>query len=254
MPVFLYKYLNKPVSELILSREASDAIKDVISDYNSDSMFQVKARTTNTTALPFKLFTVSSTSAGSVEVAMRAFNSDGTKSIVGKKVITYQMTGGVLSVLNSATIFNGTTGSVSGATWVVTAQGDSLIITLTGVASTVLDWVADVTHKAYTYEAVANIAPQLVSATAAVGTALVLTFSEALLTSVTPNAADFSISNHTVSNVAVSGSTVTLTPGTNMTNGETITVSYTPGTKQIQDATGKRAPSFKDVAVTNTIA
>ena len=125
MPEFLYKYLNKPVATMILSSEASDAIKDVIADYNSDSMFQVKARTTNTTALPFKLFTVNSTSAGSVEISMRAFNADGSKAIVGKKVVTYQMTGGTLSVLNTATIFNGTTGSVSGATWEVTAQGDS---------------------------------------------------------------------------------------------------------------------------------
>ena len=56
----------------------------------------------------------------------------------------------------------------------------------------------------------------------------------------------------TVSNVAVSGSTVTLTVSPAAAPGETVTVSYTaPGNNPIQDASGNAADGLSNQAVTN---
>ena len=93
------------------------------------------------------------------------------------------------------------------------------------------------------------------------GTALVLTFNATLADS-TPAAAAFTVSvtpggNPTPTDVQVSGSAVTLTLGTAVTAGQTVTVSYNTanaGTTPLRD-TGDNllaVASFSDEAVTNS--
>ena len=83
---------------------------------------------------------------------------------------------------------------------------------------------------------------------------IVLTYNEDLSSSVIPATTDFSPSGgKTVTNVAISGPTVTLTVNSNYANGDTITVSYTPGTNKLQDLNGNFAASLSSQSVTNNI-
>ena len=100
----------------------------------------------------------------------------------------------------------------------------------------------------------ANLPPVLVSATAD-GTSLVLAYAEDLDEGSEPGTGAYAVtvegSAVTVSNVAVSGDTVTLTLGTAVTPGQAVTLSYTaPGTDPVQDESGLDAPSFSNRAVT----
>ena len=85
------------------------------------------------------------------------------------------------------------------------------------------------------------------------GAALVLTYDEALDTGSVPATSAFTVSGtgRTVSNVAVSGSAVTLTVSPAVAAGETVTVSYTKGSNPIQDAVGNDAGNLSNRAVTN---
>jgi uncharacterized repeat protein (TIGR02059 family) len=101
-------------------------------------------------------------------------------------------------------------------------------------------------------------APTLSSAAVASdGLSLVLTYSEALDTGSVPAAGDFTLGNFfrsTISSVGVSGSAVTLTFGAAVGSIETsLTVSYTPGTNKIRDASSNHnlAASLSSQAVTN---
>jgi hypothetical protein len=104
---------------------------------------------------------------------------------------------------------------------------------------------SDTTAPTFSSAQVANATP----------TQIVITMSEALANSV-PATSAFSVSGgKTVSGVAVSGSTVTVTVTPAYAYGDTITVSYTqPGTNpRIQDASGNATASFGPSSVTNNI-
>ena len=106
--------------------------------------------------------------------------------------------------------------------------------------------------------AVDTRAPVLQSATV-VGAALTLTYGEALDGSSTPGPGDFTVNvesaGRTVSNVAIGGSTVTLTLDPAVEHGDTgITVSYRLGTNPIQDAVGNDAGVLTNQEVTNNHA
>ena len=88
------------------------------------------------------------------------------------------------------------------------------------------------------------------------GAALVLTYDEALDTGSVPARTDFAVrvgsSARAVSNVAVSGSAVTLTLASAVTAGQVVTVSYTAAAANpIQDAAGNDAANLVNQAVTN---
>ena len=87
------------------------------------------------------------------------------------------------------------------------------------------------------------------------GTSLVLTYDEDLDTGSVPLAGDFAVAvaglTAVVSNVAVSGNTVTLTLATAVVFGQTVTVSYTGGTNPIQDLDGNDAVALFSRAVDN---
>ena len=100
-----------------------------------------------------------------------------------------------------------------------------------------------------------DTAPVLSSASVN-GASLTLTYGEALDPNSRPAASDFTVaggnSARTVSNVAVSGRAVTLTLDPAVEHGETgIRVSYTPGTRPIQDAAGNDALGLSNERVTN---
>ena len=92
-------------------------------------------------------------------------------------------------------------------------------------------------------------APVLKTATVA-ATSLFLTYDEPLDTGSVPATGDFAIAGQTVTLVAVSGSTVTLTLDPGVASGDPVTVSYTGATNPIQDPAGNVADDLDDQAVT----
>ena len=111
------------------------------------------------------------------------------------------------------------------------------------------------TNQEVTNNTADTTAPVLSTATVS-GTALVLTYDEALDANSRPATSVFTVTitggSTTVSGVAISGSVVTLTLSSAVTAGQTVTVSYAvPGSNPIQDAAGNDAAALTNRAVTN---
>jgi len=94
-----------------------------------------------------------------------------------------------------------------------------------------------------------DVTAPVLGTTTLVGTSLVMTYDEALGTTA-PLASAFTVAGNTVTNVAISGSSVTLTLGTTVANGASVAFSYTspassalPTNNAIQDVTGNDAIS-----------
>ena len=89
------------------------------------------------------------------------------------------------------------------------------------------------------------------------GTALTLTFSEALDETSVPAAGDFSVSvagatATAPASLSLSGDTMTFTLATAVTSGQTVTIAYTkPTSDPIKDLAGNEADSFTAIEVTN---
>ena len=85
------------------------------------------------------------------------------------------------------------------------------------------------------------------------GPTLTLTYGEALDGGSTPAVGDFTVNvmdtERPLTEILVSGSTVTLTLDSPVTPGETVTVSYTAGTRPIQDAAGNAAEDLTEYTV-----
>ena len=135
----------------------------------------------------------------------------------------------------------------------VTLELDSNTITVTVTAAD------GGTTRTYTVTVVRGpgemTVPEL-DAAAVDGTSLVLTYDEALATYSRPAASDFAVmaagETRTVSDVVVSGSTVTLTLSSAVTAEEDVTVSYkVPATNRIRDLVGNDAGALTGRAVTN---
>ena len=107
-----------------------------------------------------------------------------------------------------------------------------------------------------TVRGAANTFPTLTTATAN-GTTLVLTYDQALDETSAPATSAYAVSvdngaGAEPSEVAVSGSTVTLTLDTALRSGQTVTVSYTvPASNPVQNESGDKAVALVDRAVTN---
>lgn len=110
------------------------------------------------------------------------------------------------------------------------------------VGAVALDTTAPTANSA----AVANATPTVVN----------ITMSEALDAAYVPAASAFTVSGHTVSSVAISGSTINVTVSAAFTYGEAArTVSYTqPGSNQARDIAGNLLASFSSLAITNNRA
>ena len=97
-------------------------------------------------------------------------------------------------------------------------------------------------------------APELESATVD-GQTLKLTYDQALDTGSEPDSGDFTVTaggtSVTVSAVSISGLEVTLTLATAVAPGQTVTISYTPGTNPIRNGAETDAAGLTDESVTN---
>ena len=104
-----------------------------------------------------------------------------------------------------------------------------------------------------------TIAPNLVGTPTVNGTALSLSFNEAMDPYSLPDAGDFTVTVNgdeaslaDTNPVAIDGAAVTLTLATAVpSNGQTVTVSYTPGTAPLQDLAGNDAASLTARTVLN---
>lgn len=106
--------------------------------------------------------------------------------------------------------------------------------------------VADTIPPTLSTSAVANATPSVVT----------MTMSEAMDAANVPAASAFTVTGHTVSSVAISGSTISLTCSTPFVNGEAArTVSYAqPGTANARDLAGNLLANFSTQAITNNVA
>ena len=100
--------------------------------------------------------------------------------------------------------------------------------------------------------AVDGVRPELQGAMVS-GDTLTLTYREALDEDSTPAGGDFTVdvagAERPLTEVLVSGSTVALTLDSPVTPGQTVTVSYTPGTRPIQDVAGNAAVDLTEYTV-----
>lgn len=122
-------------------------------------------------------------------------------------------------------------GTTSTAGTITTATGDGIPPVVDVTAPTILSAI------------VSNAQP----------TKLVLTASESLATAFVPATSAFSVSGHTVSAVAILGTTITLTVDA-FIQGEARTVSYAqPGTNNVRDLAGNLLANFSAMAVANNV-
>lgn len=103
---------------------------------------------------------------------------------------------------------------------------------------------------------VLGTAPVFVSAAVAnaTPTKVVLTFDQALLVSSTPATADFTVTDHTISGVAISGATVELTLSTAVIYFDVLYFTYTKGANPIKGNVGEiEADSITSTLITNNV-
>ncbi|WP_368292719.1 kelch repeat-containing protein [Dehalobacter sp. TBBPA1] len=91
------------------------------------------------------------------------------------------------------------------------------------------------------------------------GLKITLTYSETLSNSSIPSVQDFTATttdgtNIAISTIAIADNTVVITLSSPQAAGENILLSYTPGTKPIQDTTGNPAQNFSGQQVTSSLA
>ncbi len=109
--------------------------------------------------------------------------------------------------------------------------------------------------NAFSVTAVGDITAPVLQTATVNDTSLVLTYDEALDGSAPlPLPGDFSIpvpAGQSVSAVAITGSAVTLTLSPGVANGDTVAVTYNPGTNPVEDLAGNDAASLSAQPVTN---
>ena len=133
-------------------------------------------------------------------------------------------------------------------------NGGSIFVSSKGALIPRLPDLVNAAQGALSAHKVDTTKPSLVMASAT-GTMLTLTFSEDLNTTA-PASTAFTVtvdggSGVNPTAVSISGSDVTLTVGTAVTTGQTVTVSYAkPGTNNIKDLSGKEADAFMNENVT----
>jgi hypothetical protein len=133
--------------------------------------------------------------------------------------------------------------------------GDTITISYTSGTNKIKDVagnnVANLSSQAVTN----NITPPALSSAVvqeSAPTQIVLTYNDTLDSGSVPSTSAFTVSGgKTVSNVAISGSTVTITVNSAYTIGNAITISYTAGVNPIQDIAGNDAVNLSSQPVTN---
>ncbi|GMK38250.1 hypothetical protein PCCS19_13040 [Paenibacillus sp. CCS19] len=103
-----------------------------------------------------------------------------------------------------------------------------------------------------------RIAPTFSNAVMSGSSTIVLTYNENLDTSSVPSTGNYYVTVNDeargVIQVQISGKTVTLTLATGVIYGQTVKVTYSKGTRPVQDLSGNAAASLSNVNVTNTVS
>lgn len=185
-----------------------------------------------------------------------ALNSTEISTAVDTSTLLFLVNGEArpMTVANFLATFGSTAGNLpaagvlSGTDIVPVVQnGVEVKTTLTAIAAAVaaINGTADTTAPTASSAVVQNATPTIVT----------VTMSEALA-AVTPANSAFTVANHTVTGVAVSGNTVALTVTPAFVNGEAAsTVAYTkPGANALQDAAANQTATFSGLAITNNVA
>ena len=170
----------------------------------------------------------------------------GSITVNGGKTVTSQTRVGstVEVVVNSAYVYGDTiTISVPSGCVKDVAGNSATALTNQSVTNNMAQ-VGDTTAPTLSSAIVSNATP----------TQVVLTYNEALNASSVPATSAFTISGKTISNVAVSGSTVTVTVSVAFVYGDTIAISYTAGANPIEDSAGNNAGNLSNQSVTNNVA
>ena len=134
---------------------------------------------------------------------------------------------------------------------------DDLGLVLNGSAITNSEDLAlNLRHEDYTLTTQVDTTVPILQSATVDGASLVLTYDEDMNENSTPAASAFTVkvdgSSRSVSSVAVSGKTVTLTLSLEVLDSEMVTVSYgIPSTAPLEDAAGNAAAGLSDSAVSN---
>ena len=194
-----------------------------------------------------------------VNVALSAPTSGGTAPVVGDLVKVYlSSTSGTL--LGTGTV---TSTSISGSNTISTVAVSLSSLGSDGVKSLVAtdtDAKGNVSTVTSGSNVTVDTAAPLLSTAAVNGSSLVLTYTDTngVYSSKVPAASDYAVlvngASATVSSVGLSGNVVTLTLSSTVADTDTVSISYTPGTNQLQDASANLALALSNSAVANNTA
>jgi hypothetical protein len=168
----------------------------------------------------------------------------------GKSVTAVSRSGATISLTVSAAYANGDAVSVTytkpATNPLQDAAGNQVASFGPSGVSNNIAAAGDITAPTAASAAVANSTPTVVA----------LTMSEPMDSAFVPAASAFTVTGHTVTSVAISSSTISLTVSAAFVNGEAArTVSYTqPGTNNARDVAGNLLASFGGLAITNNVA
>jgi hypothetical protein len=106
--------------------------------------------TSNATPATLTTYTIPDNSVGVIEVTMSAAETDASAGITGKKIVRYRKAGGTITLGSITSILaDEVDAGASGATWTIDDASNNVIIQVTGVAATSIEWkvVATLTIK-----------------------------------------------------------------------------------------------------------
>lgn len=97
--------------------------------------------TSNATPTTLKTFTITDNSVGTLIVNMSAGKADGSGGVTGIKAVRYKKVSGTLTLGTiSGWLSDEVDAAVSGATWTITTSSNNIIVQVTGVAATDIQW------------------------------------------------------------------------------------------------------------------
>jgi hypothetical protein len=97
--------------------------------------------TTNATPTTIATFNIASNTSGIMCVDMTGTKSDGSGGITGRKMVRFKKPSGTLTLGTVTSILpDEVDAAVSGATWTITTASNDVIIQVTGVAATNINW------------------------------------------------------------------------------------------------------------------
>jgi hypothetical protein len=97
--------------------------------------------TANATPTTLVTYSVPASSTGVLTIDMSGMKSDGSGGITGKKVVRWKKVSGTLTLGSITSLLaDEVDAAISGATWTITTSSNNIIVQVTGVAATNIDW------------------------------------------------------------------------------------------------------------------